>query len=278
VEPSNPLDNFPLIRSRNLDEVCEALGRLFGSPILPRAGSVAGFDATVNNCQLRHVALAYSAYRAPIALEYPASGLFVQVFPIRGTGRIAYGRASGKLQPNGGAVVGSGVPHTINYTADYAHLVLRIDGGALTRKLSALTGVMIDKPIRMHARQTFKTPAARMLQQYLPLLAQTLGEADPPYPDWWIEQTEQLLMTLFLCGHRHNYSHLLEADVADAAPRQVRLAEEYIEANAQRGVGMDELAQLTGVSEFSLYRSFKQSRGYSPLEFAARQRAKRGSA
>jgi hypothetical protein len=278
VEPSNPLDNFPLIRSRNIEEVCEAIGRVYARPVLAQTGGVAGVNAIVNNCQLRHISLAYSAYGAPLALEYPATGFFLQLFPVLGTGTIACGRASGALQPNGGAVVGPGLSHTINYAADYAHLVLRIDGDALIKKLAALTGATIDKPIRMHVRQTLKTPAARMLQHYLPLLVQTLGEADPPYPDWWVEQTEQLLMTLFLCGHRHNYSHLLEAEVADAAPRQVRLAEEYIEANAQRGIGLEELARVTGVSEFSLFRSFKQSRGYSPLEFAAWRRARRGSA
>ena len=62
---------------------------------------------------------------------------------------------------------------------------------------------------------------------------------------------------MFLCGHRHNYSRLLEQDVPDAALVQVRRAEEYIEANAQRAI-----------SAFALFRAFRKSRGYSPMEFA----------
>ena len=83
-------------------------------------------------------------------------------------------------------------------------------------------------------------------------------------------------MTLMLCGHRHNYSYLLDEEVPDAAPRQVRLAEEYIEANAERGVTLEELAEVTGVSAFGLFGAFRKFRGYSPLEFVAQVRSGRG--
>lgn len=272
-----PLDIYSVIRSCDIEAVREALGRIFARPSLTPTRGAAGFGAVVNNCRLRHVALAYSSYGAPVILEYPGTELFVHLHPIRGTGEIVRGNVADVLAPGAGAVISPGDAQTLDINADYAHLVLRIDRDALTKKLAAMTGADLDAPIQMLAHQDFSQPAARMLQQYLPLLARTLGETMAPYPDWWVAQTEQLLMTLFLCGHRHNYSHLLEADASDAAPWQVRQAEEYIEANAQRAMSLDELAEVTGVSEFSLYRSFKRSRGYSPLEFAARQRAKRRS-
>jgi AraC-binding-like domain len=278
VNSPNPLDNFPAVRSGDIEVVRDAIGRVYARPSLTPTRGTAGFNAVINNCRLRHIALAYSSYSAPVSLEFPATDLFAHLLPIRGTGEIVCGNAETVLEPWAGVVVSPGVAHVFRYSADYAHLVLRIDGDALTRKLTAMTGAAVNVPIRTHAEQDFRHPAARMLQQYIPLLIQTLGETDLPYPDWWILQTEQLLMTLFLCGHRHNYSHLFENEAPAATPQQVRWAEEYIEANAQRGIGLGELAAVTGVSEFSLYRSFKHSRGYSPLEFAVRQRARRGSA
>ena len=278
VNSSTPLDNFPVIRSRNIEEICEAIGRFYARPLLPTTPGGSEVNATINNCRLQDIALAYACYGAPLTLEYPSTSLFVQLFPVRGMGAIHRGATSGTLRPGLGALILPGVPYTMNYGAEYAHLVLRLDEPALTRKLAAMSGADIHKPLRMRAEQDWRHPAAHMLQQYLPLLVETLSKADPPYPDWWVRQTEQLLLTLFLCGHQHNYSHLLEAEAPAAAPRQVRHAEEYIEANAPRGIGLDELAAVTGVSEFSLYRSFKHSRGYSPMEFAARQRAKRRSA
>jgi AraC-like protein len=275
VDSSNPLDNFPVIRSRNIDEVCEAIGRFFARPLWATAPGGNLLDATINNCRLQNIALAYACYGAPLTLEYPSTSLFVQLFPVRGAAAINRGASSGTLRPGLGTLILPGAPYTMNYGAEYAHLVLRLDAPALTRKLAAMTGADIHEPLRVQVEQESRHPAAYMLKQYLPLVVETLSKAEPPYPDWWVLQTEQLLMTLFLCGHQHNYSHLLETEAPTAAPNQVRRAEEYIEANALRGVGLDELAAVTGASEFSLYRSFKHSRGYSPMEFAARQRAKR---
>jgi len=123
--------------------------------------------------------------------------------------------------------------------------------------LEALTGTTIVEPLRMAPLQHFRHPAARMLRQYLPLLVETLGAATLPFPDWWIAQTEQLIMTLFLSGHRHNYSHLLEREAADAAPWQVRRAEEYIVENAHRAISLEELAEVAGVSAFGLFAAFR---------------------
>ncbi len=87
----------------------------------------------------------------------------------------------------------------------------------------------------MEAYQHLKHPAARMLEHYIPLLVDTVSSARPPLPDWWMAQTEQLLLTLFLCGHRHNYSHLLQEDW-------------------QRPSTLENLAEATGASIFSLFR------------------------
>ena len=162
--------------------------------------------------------------------------------------------------------ISTGRSYKSNISADYEHLVLRIDARALTEKLAAMTGATISQPLLMEAQQSVKHPAAQMLQQYIPLLVESLSRATPP-PDWWIAQTEQLVMTLFLCGHRHNYSHLLEQQPRDAAPLQIRRAEEYIETHAQRTVTLEELAEITGVSAFSLFSTFKKYRGYSLSDF-----------
>ena len=79
-------------------------------------------------------------------------------------------------------------------------------------------------------------------------------------------------MTLFLLGNQYNYSYLLETEPADSALRQVMRAEEYIAANLHQAITLEEIAAISGVSAFSLFRSFKKCRSYSPLEFASRLR------
>jgi hypothetical protein len=276
VDSSRPLENFALVRSRDVEEVRHCLARIYAKPVLVPACRVEGFNAAINACELGNVGLLYSTFGAAMEFEFPPIDLFCQLFPIRGNGETTCGRVSAALSVRAGAVTSAQVCHKTKISADYEHLVLRINAKKLTEKLTALTGVTLGEPLRMEPLQDFKHPAAQMLQHYVPLLTDTLREATAPLPEWWIAQTEELLMTLYLFGHRHNYSHLLERAAPEAAPRQVRQAEEYIEANAQRAVTLEELAEVTGVSAFSLFAAFRKFRGYSPSEFLLQVRSRRG--
>ena len=275
MDPPHPLDNFPLLRSKDVEEVRDCLERVYGKRVLIPQRGVEGFNAIINACHLRNTGLLYGTFGAALSFEFPPIDFFCQLFPLRGTRETASGQVSSDLMRGTSAVTSADAPHQSKISADYAHLVLRIDATALTEKLAAMTGATIGEPLRMDPRQDFKHQAAKMLHQYIPLLAETLSGATPPFPDWWMAQTEQLLMTLFLCGHQHNYSHLLEQDALEAALRQVKLAEEYIVANAQRDIRLEELAEVTGVSTLSLFTAFKKYRGYTPIEFIALARSRR---
>jgi AraC-binding-like domain len=276
VKSPKPLDNFPFLRSRDVEEVRDALGRVYAKPALMPARNLDGFNAIINVCRLKDTGLTYGTFGAAVGFEFPATDFFSQLLPIRGTGEIVCGRAAVALAAGAGAMMSSDSPHKVSFSSDYEHLMLQISAQALTDKLAAMTGTTINETLRMEPLQNSEHSAAQMLQQYLPLLVETLSAVTPPFPDWWITQTEQLLMVLVLYGYRHNYSHLLTEETEDAAPLQIRQAEEYIEANAQHGVTLEELASITGVSAFSLFRSFKKYRGYSPQEFLTRVRLKHG--
>jgi len=274
VNAARPLDNFPLIRSRKLEELQEAFARVYAEPVVMPTRNVGELAAVFNNCRLRRIELAYVGFSGPVAFDFPGAAFFSLLLPVRGTGGILSGRTASVLSVGSAAVLSAGIGHRSTYPGAYENMVLRVSARTLTEKLQAMTGATIGEPLRMRPELPPKEPAAQMLQLYVPRLIATLSQSHPPFPDWWIEETEQILMLLFLRGHRHNYSYLLEADVADAAPWQVRRAEEYIAANVQRAITLEELAEVTGVSGLSLFRAFKQSRGCSPLEFVKRLRAR----
>jgi AraC-binding-like domain len=276
VDLPRPLHNLPVVRSRDVEEARSWFARAHTAPLIVPARRADAFDATINGRQFQNMGLFYVTFGAAIELKFQPADLFCQLFPISGRGEITFGRSSFGLTGSTGAVSPPNVPVSAHLSADYEHLVLRVNARALTEKLVAMTGVALSEPLRMEAQQSAKHPAAQMLQHYLPLFADTLNRSTPPFPDWWTAQTEQLLMTLFLCAHRHNYSHLLEQQQSDAAPLQIRRAEEYIEANARRAITLEELADITGVSAFSLFSSFRKYRGYSPSDFLSQVRSRRG--
>lgn len=271
---SKPLDNFPIIRTSDPAAVRDALARVYAAPKLQlRPGSTA-LNATMNECRLPNVMLAYGSYGGNVVLDFPAVDCFVHLLVLRGNAEITCRSRSQSLAAANSISISPDAGYRAKYSADYEGLLLKIDPRALANKLTALTGTNVDQPLRVDL-QPNGTLSAQVLRRYLPILARVLSDAVQPLPAWWVAQTEQLLMLLFLQGSQHAYSHLLEQEAPDAAPWQVRLAESYIEANCQQAITLDDLAKVTGVSAFSLFRAFRKSRGCSPLQFASQLRAKR---
>ena len=103
-------------------------------------------------------------------------------------------------------------------------------------------------------------------------LAGQLDCEDTKIPDQVLAEYEQLVMVTFLTANRHNFSHLLERPQPAPGPWQVRLVEEYIEANWKMPLSIESLAAVTGGSARSIFKAFKEARGVSPMAFVKRVR------
>jgi transposase-like protein len=80
-------------------------------------------------------------------------------------------------------------------------------------------------------------------------------------------ELESAFLASLLCAARHNYSDLLDRGGPAAAPWQVRRAESFIEANWDAPITLEDIVSATGASARSVFRAFRQSRGYTPLQF-----------
>lgn len=268
------LGNFQLTRTRSIEEVRDALAHVYVKPALQPVGAAKTLDAIMSHCQLSDVSVGYVKYGASVRAEFPTFDRFIYMTRLWGKGRITSRNATATLDADRGALISPGEGYRADYDDDSMRMVVQFDARALTAKLAALIGRPIDKPLCMNLQAEFGDPGASALRDYLATLVNTLSTIDGPLPHWWVAQTEQLLMTLYLVGHQHNYSRFLAQSPPDAGFSLVRRTEEYIEANWQEPPNLETLAEVSGVSAFSLYRTFRARRGYSPAEFAARIRSK----
>ena len=98
-------------------------------------------------------------------------------------------------------------------------------------------------------------------------------DAEDSFPSRLVTaELEQAILVAFLCGNRHNYSHVLDGRSPDAAPWQVRRAEEYIEANWDQPITIEALAVVANASARSIFHSFRACRGFSPMKFVKQVR------
>ncbi len=252
--------------------MCAALARVYAKPALALDAGIKEVDVVLNHFQMKNSALGYTKYGIRMGLAYPESRFTLQTFPVRGRGETRVDDTESALNPQRGMTVTPGMSFAVKLNANYEHYLFVVDTQALANKLAAITGASINCPLRFNPIRDDTRPAAKALRDHFLFFVDQVGKAPVPLPDLVLEEFEQVLMVMFLHANAHNYDHLLARTPADIAPWQVRQAEEYIEANWQHAITMENLAQVTGVSVFGLFRSFRKGRGYSPLEFLSQVR------
>jgi AraC-like DNA-binding protein len=263
---ARPLSRFPFIDTSNPEVMRAALDRIYVKPVMELVGRERKLRAVMNHCQLKHIGIGYGEYGADVRWGFPPSDFAAQIFPINGKAEIAIDGTSVSVGGGRGVAISPGVIFKMISNASYERLILTVDAKGLASKLAAMTGWSVRAPLRLQPAQDFSSQAARLLRDNFIFLVQQLT-AGTPLPLFVMAEFEQALMMMFLHANRHNYSHLLDEEPVDAAPREVRRAEEYIEANWHEPLSLEGLAAETGLSMRSLARKFRQWRGYSPSEF-----------
>jgi len=265
---ARPLDRFPLVRTQNPEEMCAALTRIYGKPTWRIKAQTKSVDVTLNYLQLKHVGVAYVKYGIDMTAEYPESDFLLRTFPLRGRAEVTIEKFVSPSHPGHGLTVSAGRSFAAKINADYEHLVLLINMFGLADTLSTITGRSIGRPIEFQPTMDDAHPAANSLREHVLFLVGMVSESAVPFSKLVLEEFDQTLLVMLLRANRHNYSHLLDRDSLDIAPWQVQRVEEYIDANWRRPITLEDMVEVSGVSAFDLYRSFKKSRGCSPVQFA----------
>jgi AraC-like DNA-binding protein len=268
VTTARPLDRYPLIHTRKPEEMCAALARVYAKPALGLPRHTRDVDVRLNYFQMKTIGLGYTKYGVAVSMVYPESDATLQTFPVHGSGEVNVGGATSPLGPRHGVMASSGTGFAVKLKADYEHCLLLLNTKALVDKLAALTGAAIDRRLRFDRAGDAAAPAAKALRDHFLFLVDFISAESAPLPDLVLAEFEQTLQVMFLHANRHDFSHRLEGKAPDAAPAQVRRAEDYVAANWRQPIMLEDVADAAGVHDIGLFRGFKKRRGRSVSQFA----------
>jgi AraC-like DNA-binding protein len=263
---TKPLDAYPLIRTSSVGDMQVAMAKVYGEQCLRLQPGATGLFAYGNHCALRSIGLSFASYGTEVLHEFPAFDAFAQQFWMRGTAQSIVDGTAVAVAPEQSPVVSPGARLTLTCSADFEQCMLRIDRHALLNKLVALTGAP-RHDLKFDPVADLGAPKSQHVRRLFMFLVDQLGGVDCTIPSLALAELEQSIMVSFLCGNRHNHSHLLDRTATRVAPWQVRRAEDYIEANWDQPITVEALAAATGASARSIFHVFKESRGYSPMAF-----------
>ncbi len=178
-----------------------------------------------------------------------------------------------------GIVRSPGVPIEVHHAVGNRALVVQIDGAAVQRRVEALTGRTVTRPIEFVPRLDMRRSPGADLRRYICFLAANL-DRDPVLSrsGKFMTGIQDLILNILLAQQPHNFSLWLEREPRDTSPDRVRVVEEFIEVRAHQALTTEDFVMVANTSARSLFRAFRKHRGYSPHAFLKSVRLARAQA
>lgn len=223
----------------------------------------------VAHLPLESIELCYVSFSAGISVKFPASHFVRQPFVESGVGSIQFNRRPFeiRLSTTDSGVIPAGVEFSCRHPDAISQLILRLDAAALRSKLSSLIGRPIGRHLDFASPSSFNDPLQARLRHIVEFLVSELDNGSAEWPETAFADLQQFVLMSFLAAHSHNFIQFQTTSKANAAPWQVAVVEEFIEANWHRSVTIEEISAVTGVGVRAMFRTFGEYRGYSPMAF-----------
>jgi AraC-like DNA-binding protein len=265
------LENFPVVRTRDVDEMCAWFTPVFAVREFRLPERHRPLDFALNHCALSSLSLTYVRYGARLHARLAQTDFFVQGFPLSGTGEVRWNRKVQEVTPASGGVAGSpGDEARIDYDGDFSHLIVKISPDAVTRRLSLLLGTPVDPPLKVDGQLDKGRAAAQA--RLVRFLAQELSRGHGRLPDRVLSELEDTVVVNYLLANAHNYSDRLATVPQAAAPWQVRRAVDYMEQHWDEAITIELLTRITETSARSLFQLFKKTHDVSPMVYLGKVR------
>ncbi len=266
------LDRFPVVDTNSCDEMRHILIQHCGVRDFDRRQNGKIFRGLANCLVLKNLDLSYGALSADVGATFPGNEFVRQQIILSGRNLITIGHSRFHGSVDSASIIPARADFRCEFCENFSHVFLRVRTNALRSKLVALAGNPVGRNIEFAAGFARQTSEQLKLLRLIDFFISELDRPGASANDLWLAEFEQLLMVSFLVANAHNFSPLLQSKAGNAAPWQVRIVEDYIEAHWNRPISIEELSEATGVGVRNMFLTFKKVRGYTPMLFLQRIR------
>lgn len=262
-----PLERHLAFETRDLDEARERVARVFCPHRLRMVRPKCRVRARQHVARLGNLALSYVAYGAEVSIDPGKLDSFFLIHLVHsGRSEIRIGDRALVATRLMGTVTSPTLALSMQWSADCAHLVLKVDRPALELHLADLLGEMIVRPIEFAPELPVESGPGAGYRRLVDFVTTELDRDDSLLASpLGIVRIEQTLMTGLLLTQRSNYSGALASRSSPAAPRHVVRAEEFIRTHPDCPITIGALAEAAGVSARTLFEGFRRFRGTTPM-------------
>jgi AraC-like DNA-binding protein len=265
-----PLAKNKIFYTQQLDEAREVMAKVYCAHSLDFSSAGRSLKMEVREVLFPHSAMILASYGEWVKVSVGEPGsLFACQYLLEGSSTYKIGTEQIHCDRDCGAMISPTKSVDIMQSPDSWILGFRIDRRALEEHLENLSMRLLSKPLEFDGRMDLNVGPVGYLNRYIRFLVDELDREESVLlqSPLALADLEQSVMHCLLLGQPHNYSRYLLDPQKAAAPRQVNLVEEYLEAHVEEPIDITSLAKLTGYSLSSIYKAFRKHRGYSPMAY-----------
>ncbi|MGJ7575061.1 AraC family transcriptional regulator [Variovorax sp. RB2P76] len=265
ARPRQLLDSFPLLRSRNLEEANESIGRAF-SPHSLKLFNSGQLNVEHNQVCLRHLSLNVLHYGADVVIDQSERGDFYMVqLPQAGRAKLFSGGETGQVDTGMLSVLQPQVQSRMVWSSDCTMILLQVPCQVVRQRAIELGA---GPEPRFSLTYSLKTPSVAAWVQAVTDLTTNIDR----FGSQWLRHPaayaamEDFLLCAFidLLCERGNEDR--RADRGDE--RCLRRAKEYVHAHVDRALTSTEIARYACVCPRTLEAVFKRFGELSPMAYA----------
>jgi AraC-like DNA-binding protein len=267
-----PLQRYHIFATRDPEEA-RAFLRLRAFRLDVSAREAAHFDMQINGFFLPGLYLGTLQYGAAVDIRTdPSYEDYRFAIPIRGRLAATLARDQIAGEPGAAILLSPTLGRVIRAERGNAGLSLFLKSTALHRYLAALLGETPKTPLEFAPTLALGGGYGRSLMNYVRAAIADFDQPAPLLNPFTTSFFEQFLMTGLLLAHPHTHSEALHRLPRAAAPRDVKRAIDFIEANLDMPIGLPDIAAAAGVPGRTLLEHFRHYKGIAPMGYLRRAR------
>ena len=166
--------------------------------------------------------------------------------------------------------------NTMRSEAGAMRLSIALTRDSMAQHLAALLGTVPNAPLEFAAPLNLREGYGRSLARFVRIAIAELERPDTILREPMTARSFREFVTTALLLHQpHNYSERLRRLERPAAPRDVKRAIDYIEANLGAAIGLPEIVAASAVPGRTLIQHFRDFKGTSPMRYLREARFER---
>lgn len=261
------LNRFSVVDTHDEEVMRHVMLSRYGAKRFERLSKSLPFLGRSAIATLGSVSLVYCAYGAPALAEFPEADFLRLQFAFSGVARTTTMGKSVEVSAQQCCITPGDRPCKIEFGSGYQQIILRVDQGAVERKLTALLGA---KPRnRLEFSPTIGADELQIAQMksLVRFVASELATLSAEHPHFLLQEFEETLLVAFLKAIPNSFSEVLQRQPCAGTNNHVRRVEEYIDAHWNHAISVEQLAEVAGIGVRMLFVTFKRHRGYTPMAY-----------